>query len=86
MAERRAVGYVESMSVDSRPAAVAGLFYPAQPQAPLALIAQCLAGALLAARAHRLTPRLLDLRNSGDAGGDRARVVGYCAIAFEAAP
>ncbi|HEY2925902.1 AmmeMemoRadiSam system protein B [Piscinibacter sp.] len=45
-----------------------------------------LAGALLAARAHRLAPRLLDLRNSGDTAGDRARVVGYCAIAFEAGP
>jgi AmmeMemoRadiSam system protein A len=43
-----------------------------------------LGGALLAARAHGLVPRLLDLRNSGDTAGDRARVVGYCAIAFEA--
>jgi hypothetical protein len=43
-----------------------------------------LAGALIAARAHALRPRLLDLRNSGDTAGDRARVVGYCAIAFEA--
>jgi hypothetical protein len=42
-----------------------------------------LAGALLAARAHRLAPRLLDLRNSGDTAGDRSRVVGYCALAFE---
>ena len=42
-----------------------------------------LAGALLAARAHGLVPRLLDLRNSGDTAGDRSRVVGYCAIAFE---
>ena len=43
-----------------------------------------LAGALLAARSHGLTPQLLDLRNSGDTAGDRARVVGYCAIAFAA--
>lgn len=42
-----------------------------------------LAGALLAARTHGLAPRLLDLRNSGDTAGDRDRVVGYCAIAFE---
>jgi AmmeMemoRadiSam system protein B len=40
-------------------------------------------GALLAARRHGLAPRLLDLRNSGDTAGDRARVVGYGAIAFE---
>ncbi len=43
-----------------------------------------LGGALLAARAHGLAPRLLDLRNSGDTAGDRSRVVGYCALAFEA--
>ena len=42
-----------------------------------------LAGALLAARRHRLAARLLDLRNSGDTAGDRARVVGYAAVAFE---
>jgi hypothetical protein len=42
-----------------------------------------LSGALLAARTHALAPRLLDLRNSGDTAGDRSRVVGYCAIAFE---
>ncbi len=40
-------------------------------------------GALLAARRHRLAPRLLAVRNSGDAVGDRDRVVGYGAIAFE---
>ena len=42
-----------------------------------------LAGALLAARAHGLVPRLLDLRNSGDTAGDRSRVVGYGAVAFD---
>ncbi|HEX7157193.1 MAG TPA: AmmeMemoRadiSam system protein B [Burkholderiaceae bacterium] len=41
-------------------------------------------GALLAARAHGLCPRLLALRNSGDVTGDRRRVVGYGAFAFEA--
>jgi hypothetical protein len=40
-------------------------------------------GALLAARRHGLAPRLLDLRNSGDTAGDRSRVVGYGALAFE---
>ena len=44
-----------------------------------------LGGALLAARAHRLEPRLLDLRNSGDTAGDKRRVVGYCALAFSSA-
>ena len=42
--------------------------------------------AKLGARSQRrgLTPRLLDLRNSGDTAGDRDRVVGYGAFAFEA--
>ncbi len=39
-------------------------------------------GLMLAARHHRLTPHLLDLRNSGDTAGDRQRVVGYAAFAF----
>ncbi|MBX3638496.1 MAG: AmmeMemoRadiSam system protein B, partial [Rubrivivax sp.] len=43
-----------------------------------------LAGALIVARRHGLVPRLLDLRNSGDTAGDRRRVVGYAAVAFEA--
>ena len=43
-------------------------------------------GALRAARRHGLAPRLLDLCNSGDTAGDRDRVVGYGAIAFEETP
>ncbi len=39
-------------------------------------------GFLPLAHKHRLQPRLLDLRNSGDTAGDRQRVVGYCAVAF----
>lgn len=39
-------------------------------------------GLLLAARKHRLTPHLLDLRNSGDTAGARDQVVGYAAFAF----
>ncbi|HRE19023.1 MAG TPA: AmmeMemoRadiSam system protein B, partial [Rhodocyclaceae bacterium] len=39
-------------------------------------------GLLLAARHHHLQPVLLDLRNSGDTAGDKARVVGYSAMAF----
>ena len=42
-------------------------------------------GLLRVARRHALAPRLLDLRNSGDTAGDRSRVVGYCAVAFEPA-
>ncbi len=40
-------------------------------------------GMLLVARRARLTPTLLDARNSGDTGAGRGRVVGYCAFAFE---
>lgn len=39
-------------------------------------------GLLLAAQSHHLAPHLLDLRNSGDTAGDRTRVVGYAAFAF----
>ena len=42
-------------------------------------------GLLVSARRHGLTPRLLDLRNSGDTAGPRDRVVGYGAFAFEPA-
>lgn len=39
-------------------------------------------GLIIAARRHGMKPHLLDLRNSGDTAGDRARVVGYAAFAF----
>ncbi len=39
-------------------------------------------GLLSLARRRGLEPHLLDLRNSGDTAGDRARVVGYAALAF----
>lgn len=42
-------------------------------------------GLLLAARRRGLHGRVLDLRNSGDTAGDKARVVGYGAFAFEEA-
>ena len=45
------------------------------------------AGMLLAAGRHELNVELLDLRNSGDTAGGRARVVGYGAFAlWEGAP
>ena len=43
-------------------------------------------GLLETARKRRLAPQLLDLRNSGDTAGDRARVVGYGAFAFYESP
>jgi AmmeMemoRadiSam system protein B len=41
-------------------------------------------GLLAAARRQGLVPRQLDLRHSGDTSGDRTRVVGYGAWAFDA--
>ncbi|HEU0283408.1 MAG TPA: AmmeMemoRadiSam system protein B [Gallionella sp.] len=41
-----------------------------------------ISGLLVAARQHRLTPHLLDLRNSGDTAGSYDQVVGYAALAF----
>ena len=41
-----------------------------------------LRGFLQVARRRRLTPRLLDLRSSGDTAGDRRRVVGYASFVF----
>lgn len=40
-------------------------------------------GFLLAAQRHGLKPHLLDLCNSGDTAGDKQRVVGYAALAFD---
>ena len=39
-------------------------------------------GLLLCARRRGLAAELLDLRNSGDTAGDKARVVGYASFAF----
>lgn len=39
-------------------------------------------GALAVAARHRLVPRLIDLRNSGDTAGDRRRVVGYASLVY----
>ncbi len=41
-----------------------------------------LKGLMRWAGARQLTPRLLDLRSSGDTAGDRRRVVGYAAFAY----
>lgn len=40
-------------------------------------------GLLVAAARHGLTPRLLGRCNSGDTAGDKRRVVGYAAVAFD---
>jgi hypothetical protein len=43
-------------------------------------------GLLAAARRRSLVPRQLDLGHSGDTSGDRSRVVGYGAWAFDERP
>lgn len=43
-------------------------------------------GLLALARQRGLSAELLDLRNSGDTAGDKARVVGYAALAFHETP
>ncbi|MFA7279997.1 MAG: AmmeMemoRadiSam system protein B [Sterolibacterium sp.] len=43
-------------------------------------------GLLLCARHRGMQAQLLDLRNSGDTAGDRSRVVGYGAFAFQESP
>jgi AmmeMemoRadiSam system protein B len=43
-------------------------------------------GLIVAAKKHRLQPRLLDLCNSGDTAGDKERVVGYAAFMFTEEP
>jgi AmmeMemoRadiSam system protein A len=48
--------------------------------------ARAVNGLLLTARRRALTPKLLDLRNSGDTAGDRDRVVGYGSLALYEAP
>ena len=73
--------YREAQSIDS--ATVQAIL---DLQAPISHEQACggtpVNGLLLAARRHGLTPRLLDLRNSGDTAGDHDRVVGYAAFAF----
>jgi len=41
-----------------------------------------ISGLIIAAQKHRLSPHLLDLRNSGDTAGSHDRVVGYASFAF----
>jgi MEMO1 family protein len=66
--DRRTVERIAALSTDLDPHDACG--------------AHALNGAMQAARRHGLRGRLLDLRNSGDTGGGRDRVVGYGALAF----
>lgn len=75
--------YSSARTIDRNTAdAIVGL------RGPIGLDAACgaipVSGMIEAARQHSLAARLLDLRNSGDTAGDKARVVGYGAFAFSA--
>lgn len=73
--------YAAAQSVDNR--TVSDILALRQPVAhDQACGATPINGLILAARRHRLTPHLLDLRNSGDTAGSKNEVVGYASIAF----
>jgi AmmeMemoRadiSam system protein B len=73
--------YATAQQVDSE--TVQAILQLAQPIAPeRACGGTAISGLILAAKAHQLTPHLLDLRNSGDTAGSHDQVVGYTAIAF----
>jgi hypothetical protein len=74
-------GYEEACAID-RDTARAILEFSTAIDHEQACGATPVAGMLLAARRHGLSVELLDLRNSGDTAGGRARVVGYGAFAF----
>jgi len=67
--DRETCGRILDLTTDIRPEQACGAF-PVN-------------GLLLAAQRHGLRPTLLDLCNSGDTAGDRQRVVGYAAFAFQ---
>ena len=73
--------YAEACAID-RGTAQAILDYSGDIDHEQACGATPVAGLLLAAKRHGLKAELLDLRNSGDTAGGRARVVGYASFAF----
>jgi AmmeMemoRadiSam system protein B/AmmeMemoRadiSam system protein A len=73
--------YDEAAAID-RSTAQAILAFSADIDHEQACGATPIAGMLLAAKRHGLQTQMLDLRNSGDTAGGRARVVGYAAFAF----
>ncbi len=72
--------YTMTQRIDAETATCVEELQPVTPNQACGAIP--LNGLLYAARNHKLTSRTIDLRNSGDTAGDRARVVGYGAFAF----
>jgi AmmeMemoRadiSam system protein B len=75
------LGYAEANAID-RQTCEAVLALETDIDHEQACGATPVAGLTLAARRRKLTPQLLDLRNSGDTAGDKHRVVGYASFAF----
>ena len=74
--------YRDARAIDARTVAhiVAGTRDLEDPEA---CGATSINGLIRCARSQRLAAKLLDCRNSGDTAGERSRVVGYAAFAFE---
>ncbi len=75
--------YITAQHMDRATALAIEELHPAGVDAEEACGQLPINGLLLAAKAHRLQPHLLDLRNSGDTAGSRDRVVGYGAFIFQ---
>ena len=74
--------FEDARAIDAHTAHAIGQLDGSELAADQACGAEPLRGLLVAARSHHLQVRVLDLRNSGETAGDRARVVGYGAFAF----
>jgi hypothetical protein len=78
------LSYDEARAIDAHTAECIGSLDEAHLASEQACGAEPVRGLLVAARQHRLSATVLDLRNSGETAGTRDRVVGYGAFAFTA--
>lgn len=74
--------YTAAQSLDQTTSAAIAKLQPDTLDAEVACGSLAIRGLLLAARAKGLKAEILEVRNSGDTAGDKARVVGYGAYAF----
>jgi len=74
--------YDEARVIDAHTAECIGALDASHLASEQACGAEPVRGLLVAARHHRLSASVLDLRNSGETAGTRDRVVGYGAFAF----
>jgi hypothetical protein len=76
------LSFEDARTVDAHTARAIGALAETELASEQACGAEPVRGLLVAAREHRLSAKVLDLRNSGETAGDRTRVVGYGAFAF----